>query len=121
MPTKLEAIFAAAVEAYRVKLNEAYSDIEKQIMETVEQAQDEDTPAKFRCAFSMTYDMDKNSLIYDLSFGVRKHWKDTEEVPDPNQPKLPLEVERVRMEENQDDPTRRTNPRRRSTQKHPSY
>lgn len=48
----------------------------------------------------MTYDMDANALVFDLSYGVRKHWKTSMEAPDPNQPKLPLEVERVRMGEN---------------------
>ena len=100
MTTKLQAIFAAAVESLRVKLAEAEDDIAKQIMETVEQAQDEKSSAKFKAGFSMTYDMDANALVFDLSYGVRKHWKSSHEVPDPNQPKLALDVDRVQAMEN---------------------
>lgn len=91
MTTKLQAIFAAFVETLRFKLSEAWDDILRQITETVEQAQDEGTSAKFKAGFSMTYDMDAGKLDADLSYGVRKHWKHTQEAPDPNQEKLPLD------------------------------
>lgn len=100
MTTKPQAIFAAAVEALRVKLAEAQDDIARQIMETVEQAQDNESAAKFKCSFSMTYKMDANTLEFDLSYGVRKHWPMTQEVPDPNQETLPLEIDRVQSMRN---------------------
>ena len=100
MTTKLQAIFAAAVESLRINLADAEDDIAKQIMETVEQAQDNEISAKFKCSFAMTYKMDSNVLEFDLSYGMRKHWPSTQEVPDPNQPKLALDVDSVQAREN---------------------
>ena|ERR1051325_7319607 len=75
--------FIAESEA---KLLEAWAQCEQE-------AQENETKPKFKFAFSVVLDLDANKMETALTFGVRHKLSRDQQIPDPDQPKLPLDSE----------------------------
>lgn len=88
--TKLEAIRDEAAERLKSLITEALPDIENAIQDAVSEAQTQAAEAKFRLGFTIEYNLDRDTMTYRLSFGVRRKWESVNATPDPAQTEMQL-------------------------------
>lgn len=89
--TKLESIAETASHNLNRLIVEASKEIEEAIQKAVVEAQNQEKDAVFRLGFSITLNLDTNKMDCDLSWNVKRKLSVEEEIPNPDQPKLPLE------------------------------
>ena len=80
------------IEESEEKLMEAWS-------AAVAEAQDNDTKAKLKIGYSVSLDLDADKMQTSLSFGVKHKLSRDGEIPDPDQPALPLSEEDQQLQE----------------------
>lgn len=92
MNSKLEAIAEQAATNLRSLIIEGEFDILSAWDAALTEAQAQDEKPKFRLAFAIVLDLDKNQADYDLTWGVRRRLSITAPIPDPQQTTLPLDA-----------------------------
>lgn len=88
---KLEAIGAKAAELLQASMREAADDILQAWDVAVEEAQANDKDPILAVGFTLKLDLGSNRLETALGFSVRRKFECSAEIPDPNQPDLPME------------------------------
>jgi hypothetical protein len=88
---KLEAIGAKAAELFQASMREAANDILQAWDVAVEEAQANDKDPILAVGFTLKLDLGSNRLETALGFSVRRKFECSAEIPDPNQPDLPME------------------------------
>ena len=95
MNKKLEAIankasadLLALIKDGEAKILEAWNSAE-------EEAQIQESKPKFKLGLAIVLDLDKDTMDTSLSFGIKHTLTISGEMPDPTQPKLPLEVDEL--------------------------
>lgn len=84
----------AIATAFSLDVPQLVHDAENEILEAWAQAEDEaqlnDTNAKFALSFAVSLDLEKDKMETKLSFSVRHSRSIDRAIPDPNQPELPV-------------------------------
>lgn len=88
MNRKLEAISEEAAGQLRVLFTEASDDIERGIEVSVEDAQANETEAKFTLSFSIVLNLDRNTVTHRLGFSTRHKFESVGTMSDPNQTEM---------------------------------
>lgn len=91
MNAQLQAIAKDSSEVFVRLVEEAEAEILKAIEDVTKASGEDDTEAKFRLGFTVTYNLDKSRLSHRLSFSVLHKREAETAVPDPNQTSLPIE------------------------------
>ena len=81
---KAAADLQAFISESEQKLLEAWAQCEQE-------AQENETKPKFKFGFSVVLDLDANKMETALTFGVRHKLSRDQQIPDPDQPPLPLD------------------------------
>jgi hypothetical protein len=96
--TKIQAIAETASDNLKRLMKDAAGEIETAMINAAKEADLQEKQAIFKLGFSISLNLDANTMDNDLSWSVKHKLSITDEIPDPNQPKLPLEdSEGVRM------------------------
>jgi hypothetical protein len=95
---KLEAIGVKAAELFQASMREAANDILQAWDVAVEEAQANDKNPILAVGFTLKLDLGSNRLETALGFSVRRKFECSAEIPDPNQPDLPLEGSKVSIQ-----------------------
>jgi len=87
---KLEAIAEEAGKQLSALIAEAADDIARGIEVAVEEAQANETEAKFSISFAVQLNLDRNTVTHRLAFATRHKFESVGSMPDPDQMKLPM-------------------------------
>lgn len=87
---KLAAIGLKAAELLQISIEEAEGEILKAWEATVEDAHHNEKDPILSVGFTLKLDLGSNTLTTDLGFSVRRKYQHSAEIPDPNQPELPV-------------------------------
>lgn len=90
MNKKLQAISEAAAEDLKAFIAEGEKNILEAWSEAESNAADEETKAKLKLGFAITLDLDKDKMETALTFGIKYKLSKDAEIPNPDQPALPL-------------------------------
>lgn len=85
MNQKLAFVANRGAEMLKHLIREGHEEIEETMRAVAEEAQAQDTAPKMRLAFTITIDVDKDSAVFDLTFGVRRKLSCAAKIEDPNQ------------------------------------
>jgi hypothetical protein len=85
---KLDAIAEEAAGQLRVLFAEASDDIERGIEVAVEDAQANETEAKFNLSFAIQLNLDRNTVTHRLGFSTRHKFESVGTMVDPNQTEM---------------------------------
>lgn len=88
MNAKLDAISEEAAGQLRVLFQEASDDIERGIEVAVEDAQANETEAKFSLSFQIVLNLDRNTVTHRLGFSTRHKFESVGTMADPNQTEM---------------------------------
>ena len=91
MNDKLELIAKQAQTTLGALMREGASEILDAWKSCVEEAELQESHPKLRLGFTITANIDKNKVSYDLTFGVRRKLSAEGSIGDPNQQDLPIE------------------------------
>ncbi len=83
--TKIQAIAETASDNLKRLLNEASDEIEAAMVNAASEAQLQEKQAIFKLGFSISLNLDANTMDNDLSWSVKHKLSVTDEIPDPNQ------------------------------------
>lgn len=91
MNLKLAAIGAKAAEDLKAYMKEHEEKILEAQYNATQEAQDNEEKLKFKLGFSITLDLEKDTMETALTWGCRFKASSTANIPDPDQADLPLE------------------------------
>ena len=89
--TKIEAIAEQSAHNMQRLIVEAADEINEAISKSVEEAQLQDKEASFKLTFGITLKWDSNKMENDLSWSVKRKLSVDDDIPNPDQLKLPIE------------------------------
>jgi hypothetical protein len=89
-PDKLDLIADEAARRLKSAISEAHADILTTWEQVNDQAQEDEKDPVLTLSFAVKLNLGGNSLVTALTFGVKRKIEEAGEIPDPNQPTLPL-------------------------------
>lgn len=91
MNAKLQAISDRAAVDLPAFIAEKEDDILRAWSQMEDEARDQEARPKFKLGFSIVLDLDANDMETALTWSVRQKVSRNGEIPDPSQPKLPMD------------------------------
>ena len=88
--TKIELIAETAAHNLQRMMRDGADEIESALIKAAEEAQLQEAEAKFTIAFAIKLNLDKGQMDNDLSWSVKHKLSVSDEIPNPDQLKLPI-------------------------------
>ena len=90
MNVRLEAISKDAAHNLAHLIRENEEEILKAWVEIAKESQLQEDKPKLKLGYAIVLDLDKNKSLHKLSWTITHSREVESEIPDPNQPKLPI-------------------------------